>query len=182
MRRALFLLIICFCCSCTKVSAQIDLKKLDLDNLDLNDIIGKVMHVKRGFAPKFALGNIPIPEIPKVGEILGLKKNLQINKLFNTFKAGRTVYKIASYAGSAAAVYGIAKQISDSSTVPGGKAALTTGLVTIGTGLIVKFLTKAASYKAVDIFNGIAVRKIKDIFSIKSASGTIGVGLYVKLD
>lgn len=31
--------------------------------------------------------------------------------------------------------------------------------------LIVKFLTKSAAYKAVDIFNDIAVKKIIDIFS-----------------
>lgn len=51
----------------------------------------------------------------------------------------------------------------------------------MGTGLIIKFLTKGASYKAVDIFNGIAVKKIKDIFSIGPASNIAGVGLYVKL-
>jgi hypothetical protein len=33
----------------------------------------------------------------------------------------------------------------------------------------------------VDIFNGIAVKKIKDIFSIAPASNTAGIGLYVKL-
>ena len=37
-------------------------------------------------------------------------------------------------------------------------------------------------FKAVDIFNGIAARKIKDIFSIKPASNNMGIGLYVKLD
>ena len=61
------------------------------------------------------------------------------------------------------------------------KTALVSGISTISTGLIVKFLTKAASYKAVDIFNGIAIKKIKEIFSIKPASGTMGIGLYVKL-
>jgi hypothetical protein len=160
-----------------KSSAQID-----LNNIDINDIIGRVMKVQKGFAPKFALGNSPIQKINKVAEILGLKKNETVNKLFNTFKTGRTVYKIAAFAGSAAAVYGVVKKISDSANVPGGKTALTTGLISIGSGLIVKFLTKAASYKAVDIFNGIAARKIKDIFSIKPASYTTGIGLYIKLD
>lgn len=176
MRRTLLLLLICFAIS-TKSSAQID-----LNNLDINDIIGKVMNVKKGFAPKFALGNITIPKIHKVAEILGMKKNNQVNKLFSTFNTGRTVYKIASYAGGAAAVYGVVKKLSDSATVPAGKTALTTGLITIGSGLIVKFLTKVASYKAIDIFNGIAARKIKDILSIKPASNTMGVGLYVKLN
>lgn len=182
MRKILVILIVFCCCIGSQASAQIDLKKFDLNNLDLKDILGKVMHVKRGFAPKFFLEDIQIPRIPKVGEILGLKKNPEINKLFNTFKTGRTVYKIASYAGGVAAVYGIVKKLSDSATVPAGRTALTSGLITIGSGLLVKFLTKAASYKAVDIFNGIVARKIKDIFSIKPASNTIGIGLYVKID
>lgn len=156
--------------------------QIDLNNIDINDIIGRVMKVQKGFAPKFALGNTPVQKINKVAEILGLKKNETVNKLFNTFKTGRTVYKVASFAGSAVAIYGIVKKISDSANVPGGKTALTTGLISIGSGLLVKFLTKAASYKAVDIFNGIAAKKIKDIFSIKPASNTIGIGLYVKLD
>jgi hypothetical protein len=155
--------------------------QIDLNNIDLNDIIGKVMNVKKGFAPKFSLGKIEIPKVAKVAEILGLKRNEQVNRLFNTFKTGRTVYKVASYAGGALAIYGVVKKIGDDSTTSGYKAALTSGLVTIGSGLIVKFLTKAASYKAVDIFNGIATRKIKDIFSIAPASNTMGIGVYVKL-
>lgn len=176
MKKGFWLALICFAFA-SRSSAQIDLK-----NLNINDIIGKVMNVKKGFAPKFALGNIDIPKIHKVAEILGMKKNTDVNRLFSTFNTGRTVYKIASYAGGAVAAYGVIKKLSDSATVPAGKTALTTGLVTIGSGLIVKFLTKAAAYKAVDIFNGIAARKIKDIFSIKPASNTMGVGLYVKLD
>ena len=101
--------------------------------------------------------------------------------MFRTFNTGRTVYKITSFAGSAVAIYGIVKKISDSANVPAGKTALTSGLISIGSGLLVKFLTKAASYKAVDIFNGIAVKKIKDIFSIAPATNTAGIGLFVKL-
>jgi hypothetical protein len=177
MRKLLFILIIFCSFICTQVSAQID-----LNNLDLKDIIGKVMHVKRGFAPKFSLGNINIPKIKKVAEILGLKKNDEINKLFNTFRTGRTVYKIAAYAGGAVLAYGLVRKVDNSIVSKDYKTALVSGLSAVGSGLIVKFLTKAASYKAVDIFNGIAVRKIKDIFSIKPASATMGVGLYVKLD
>lgn len=176
MKKYLLVLFISFA-FITKSSGQID-----LDNLNLNDILGKVMNVQKGFAPKFALGRISVPKIHKVAEILGLKKNEQVNKLFSTFNTGRTVYKITAFLGSAAAIYGVVKKISDSANVPGGKTALTSGLISIGSGLLVKFLTKAAAYKAVDIFNGIAARKIKDIFSIKPASNTIGVGLYVKLD
>jgi hypothetical protein len=161
-----------------KTSAQID-----LNNLNLRDIIGKVMNVQHGFAPKFSLGNISIPKIHKVAEILGLKKNDQVNKLFSTFNTGRTIYKITSFAGSAIAIYGLVKQTSkDSLSTKQGRTALASGLISAGSGLLVKLLTKAASYKAVDIFNGIAARKIRDIFSIKPASNSMGIGLYVKLD
>jgi hypothetical protein len=154
--------------------------QVDLNNIDINDIIGKVMHVQKGFAPKFSLGNTPIQKINKVAEILGLKKDETINRLFKTFKTGRMIYKVAAYAGGAIVVYGLVRilgnaQASDYST------ALYSGLGTIGSGLIVKFLTKGASYKAVDIFNGIARKAIKDIFSVAPASGTAGIGLYVKL-
>lgn len=156
--------------------------QIDLNNIDLNDIIGKVMHVKRGFAPKFSLGNISIPKIYKVAEILGLKKNEEINRLFNTFKTGRTIYKIAAYTGGTIAVYGLYRKVDKSIINKDYKTALISGIGTISSGLIVKFLTKAASYKAVDIFNGIAIKKIKEIFSIQPASNAIGIGLYVKLD
>lgn len=160
-----------------KSSAQIDLNKL----LNLNDIVGKVMHVKKGFAPKFSLGNVPITKITKVGEIFGLKKNEQVNKLFKTFKTGRTVYRVASYAGGAIAVYGTIKAIDKASIAKDYKGALIGGLSTIASGLITKFLTKGAAYKATDVFNGIVTKKIKNIFSIQPASSTMGMGVYVKL-
>lgn len=152
--------------------------QVDLNNLDINDIIGKVMHVQRGFAPKFSLGNTPIQKINKVAEILGLKKDETINRLFNTFKTGRIIYKVAAYTGGAIVVYGIVRQISKSSA---NGAALYSGIGAAGSGLIAKFITKGAAYKAVDIFNGIATRKIKDIFSLAPATGTAGIGLFVKL-
>ncbi|MEO8109524.1 MAG: hypothetical protein ABI594_05820 [Ginsengibacter sp.] len=157
-------------------SAQIDLK-----NIDLKDIIGKVMHVDKGFAPKFALGKTPIQQINKVAEILGLKKNETVNKLFNTFRTGRTVYKIAAYAGGAIAAYAVARKIGNSVKSDNYSGVLYSGLGSIASGLIVKFATKGASYKAVDIFNGIAAKKIRDIFSVAPASNTAGIGLYVKL-
>ncbi len=156
--------------------------QIDLENLDLKDIIGRVMNVQHGFAPKFSLGNIRIPKIPKVAEILGLKRNDQVNKLFNTFRTGRTIFQITSYAGSAVALYGVIKAAGDSASRANYKGALIGGLSSALTGVVVKLLTKAASYKAVDIFNGIAARKIRDIFSIQPASNTMGIGLYVKLD
>jgi hypothetical protein len=159
-----------------KSSAQID-----LNNLDLKDIIGKVMHVEKGFAPKFSLGRTPIRKISKVAEILGLKQNNEVNRLFNTFKTGRIIYKAAAYAGGAIAVYSLVRKTEKSVKSQDYNGALYSGIGAIGSGLIVKFLTKGASYKAVDIFNGIAVKKIKDIFSIAPASNTAGIGLYVKL-
>jgi hypothetical protein len=162
--------------------SQKSLAQIDFDHLDINDIIGKVMQVQKGFAPKFSLSNISIPKISKVAEILGLKKNEEINRLFNTFRTGRTIYKIAAYTGGAIAVYGLYRKVDKSIVNKDFNTALISGLGTISSGLIVKFLTKAASYKAVDIFNGIAVKTIKDIFSIQPASSTLGIGLYVNLN
>ncbi len=156
--------------------------QIDLNNLNLKDIFGKVMNVQHGFAPKFSLGNITIPKIHKVAEILGLKKNSDVNRLFSTFNTGRTIYKIAANGGAVVALYGVAKQLGDSASRANYKGALIGGITSIASGLIVKLLTKGAAYKAVDIFNGMAMKKIKDIFSIKSASKGMGIGLYVKLD
>ena len=155
--------------------------QIDLNNLDLKDLIGKVVHVQKGFAPKFSLGKTPIEKIAKVQEILGLKQNVEVNRLFKTFKTGRTIYKVAAYAGGAIAVYSLARKLDNSVKSNDYNGALYSGISAIGTGLIIKFLTKGASYKAVDIFNGIAVKKIRDIFSIGPASNNMGVGLYVKL-
>ena len=155
--------------------------QVDLNNIDINEIIGKIMHVQKGFAPKFSLGNTPIQKINKVAEILGLKKNETINRLFNTFKTGRIIYKVASYAGGAIAVYGLIRKLEKSATSTDYSTALYSGLGAVGSGLIVKFLTKGASYKAVDIFNGIVVKKIKGILSVAPATSTTGIGLYIKL-
>lgn len=155
--------------------------QIDLNNLDLKDIIGKVMHVEKGFAPKFSLGRTPIQKISKVEQVLGLKQNSEVNRLFKTFKTGRLIYKAAAYAGGAIAVYSLVRRTENSVKSQDYNTALYSGISAIGSGLIVKFLTKGASYKAVDIFNGIAVKKIKDIFSIGPASKTAGIGLYVKL-
>ena len=155
--------------------------QIDLNNIDLRDLIGKVVRVDKGFAPKFYLGKTPIAQVDKVAEILGLKKNEDVNKLFKTFKTGRIVYKVAAYAGSAIIVYGLVRKVDNSIKSQEWETALYSGLGAVGSGLIVKFLTKGASYKAVDIFNGIAVKKIIDIFSIAPASNTTGIGIYVKL-
>lgn len=155
--------------------------QIDLNNLDLRDIMGKIMHVQKGFAPKFSLGKTPIDKISKVAEILNLKQNDEVTKLFKTFRTGRTVYKIAAYTGGAVALYSLVRKTEKAVKSQDYNAALYSGIGAVGSGLIVKFLTKGASYKAVDIFNGIAVKKIKDIFSVGPASNTAGIGLYVKL-
>lgn len=168
----------CFiiCAFSSSISAQIDLKNLNLDK-----ILGKVLNVQKGFAPKFSLGNLSVPKIAKVAEIIGLKKSEKAIKLFNTFKTGRTIYKIASYAGSAIATYSAIKAADKSSLKEDYQKPLIGALSSIASGLLIKFLTKGASYKAVDVFNGVVKNKIKDIFSVAPASSTLGMGLYVKL-
>ncbi|MBW7839767.1 MAG: hypothetical protein H3C36_09060, partial [Chitinophagaceae bacterium] len=110
-----------------------------------------------------------------------MKKNVDVDKLFRTFRTGRILYKVAPYTGSAIVVYGLAKKMDNSIKSGDYETALYSGLGTIVSGLAVKLLTKGASYKAVDIFNGIAVNKILDIFSIGPASDMPGIGIYVKL-
>lgn len=163
--------------------AQIDLNKILDPNkiININDIVGKVLTVKKGFAPKFSLGNLEIPKITKVAEIFNVKGNAQANKLFKTFKTGRTVYRIAAIAGSAVSIYGTIKAADKAARQEDYKGALIGGLSTIGAGLITKFLTKAAAYKAVDVFNGVVRKKIGDILSVKPAESTLGVGVFVKL-
>ncbi len=173
MKKILFF---CLLSACLQSSAQIDFKNLKLDN-----ILGRALNVQKGFAPKFSLGSIGIPKIMKVAEIIGLKKNTQAIKLFNTFKTGRTVYRIAEYAGMAVSAYGAIKALDKNALKEQYQKPLTAALSTMATGLIVKLLTKGASYKAVDVFNGVIKNKVKDIFSVAPASSTMGMGLYVKL-
>jgi hypothetical protein len=155
--------------------------QIDFDNLNPTDILNRVIKVDKGFSPQFYLGNLKIPKVNKLGEILGMKKDPEIDRLFRTFKTGRTVFQIASYAGTAITIYGVAKSIDKAAAASDAKTALVSGLSAIGTGVIVKLLTKGASYKAVDIFNNTVKNKIKDIFKIGAASQNIGVGLYVRL-
>ncbi|HOZ79306.1 MAG TPA: hypothetical protein PLY34_15035 [Ferruginibacter sp.] len=167
----------------TSASAQIDLDKI-LDPkkiININDILGKALNVKKGFAPKFSLGKLEIPKVAKVAEIFNVKGNAQALKLFNTFKTGRTIYRAAAIAGSAIAVYGTIKSLDKAVKKQDYQGALIGGLSTIGAGLISKFLTKAAAYKAVDVFNGVVRKKIGDIIGVRPAESTLGVGLFVKL-
>ena len=177
MKKSFFLLFILSLLFTARSSAQ----QIDFNNLNIGDIIGKVIKVDKGFSPRFFLANVKIPNVDKVGEILGVKKNNEINKLFKTFKTGRTVYKIASYTGSAIAIYGAIRSVDNAARKQQYQTAFATAIGTVGTGVIVKLLTKGASYKAVDIFNNTVKNKIKDIFKIGAASQTMGVGVYVSL-
>jgi hypothetical protein len=176
MKKAVAFIVVLCAFSMLKAIAQID-----FDNLNMDKILGKVLNVQRGFAPKFSLGKVTIPKIAKVAEIIGLKRNEQAIRLFNTFKTGRTIYKIASYAGGAIAAYSAIKAMDKAALKADYQKPLIGALSTVASGLLVKFLTKSASYKAVDVFNGIVKRKIKDILSVAPASSTMGVGVYVKL-
>ncbi|HSN61574.1 MAG TPA: hypothetical protein VLR49_11615 [Ferruginibacter sp.] len=178
--------------SSTVSFAQIKIGDLPIDIDQLFNRV-KVLKVKKGFNPKFILGDVQLNKIGLLGEnlkgveLLGnvfSKKNIdQVTKLYKTYKTGLVVYKVLAAAGGAAAVYSTVRGITDDqkfndATV---KGVLYPALGSLATGIITKILTKKASYKAVDIFNGIARKKLEDIFSIQPASSTLGVGVYVKL-
>lgn len=168
----------------------------DLKDLDITSIIGKgsLLKVKKGFSPKFSIGNNQINTVGILGEklkginilgdILGKKGSVgNILGYYKTYKTGLVIFKILGAAGTVATVIGTVKgfaseqKFSDNDV----KKLLYPAVGSIATGVLTKLLTKAASYKAVDIFNGIARKKLKDILSIEPASSTMGVGLYVKL-
>lgn len=177
----------------TQSHAQVKLE--DLKNLDLGDILGKtkVLKVKKGFSPVFSIGNYQINKVGLLGEklkgvtilgdILDTKGIDKIMSMYKTYKTGLVVFKILSSAGTIVTVISAIKGFSDSDNFNDAtvKKMLYPALGSLATGVLTKILTKAASYKAVDIFNGVVRNKVKDIFSIKPASETLGVGLYVKL-
>lgn len=174
------------------VSAQI---KIGDVNVDLDQILGrvKVLKVQKGFSPKFFLGDLQLNKVGILGEklkgveVLGQvfnKKNIdQVTKLYKTYKTGLIVFKVLGAAGTAVTTYSVIRGATnsdkfDDATV---KKMLYPALAGVATGVLTKVLTKAASYKAVDIFNGVVKKKLGDILSIKPASETLGVGLYVQL-
>ncbi|RYY48582.1 MAG: NADH-quinone oxidoreductase subunit J [Chitinophagaceae bacterium] len=153
----------------------------------------KVLKVQKGFSPKFFLGELQLNKVGILGEklkgveVLGQvfnKKNIdQVTKLYKTYKTGLIVFKVLGAAGTAVTTYSVLRGATgsdkfDDATV---KKMLTPAIASIATGVLTKVLTKAASYKAVDIFNGVVKRKVQDIFSIQPASSNLGIGLYVKL-
>lgn len=172
--------------------AQVKIGDLPIDIDQLFNRV-KVLKVKKGFSPKFLLGEVQLNKVGLLGEnlkgveLLGnvfSKKNIdQVTKLYKTYKTGLVVYKVLAAAGGAAAVYSTVRGVTDDQKFDDAtvKGLLYPALGSLATGIITKVLTKKASYKAVDIFNGIARKKIQDILSIQPASSTLGMGVYVKL-
>jgi hypothetical protein len=174
---------------------------VDLKNLDLSKLLGQTLQVKKGWAPKFAIGNINMPKLAKVGELFNLKKVEQANRLFKTFKTGRTAYKIGAYAGMATSLYSSFKnlQVADKldkatvqaeidkykSQLKSAQSTLVAGGATILTGVLVKLLTKKAASKAADAFNGKIRKKLGDLLSVDAPSQsrytTAGLALKIKL-
>ena len=180
-------------CFAQQANAQIKIE--DLKDLNIAELLGKakVLKVRKGFSPVFSIGNYQINTVGILGEklkgigilgdILDKKGVEKITGLYKTYKTGLVVFKILGAAGTAVTVLSAVKgftaeQNFNDKTV---KQLLYPAVASLLTGVITKVLTKKASYKAVDIFNGVVRNKIKDIFSIQPASATLGLGLYVKL-
>lgn len=176
--------------------AQVKLPTLQDIPFKLDDILGKskILSVKKGFNPVFSIGNYQINKngilgenlkgVKILGDILDKKGGINdITKMYKTYKTGLVVFKTLSVVGTGVAAYSTIRGLTDEQKFDDGtvKKLLYPALGGIATGVLTKLLTKAAAYKAVDVFNGVARKKIQDILSIQPASSTIGVGIYVKL-
>lgn len=196
MKKLLTAFIFCSFCLLSHQSSAQKITLEDLKDLDLSSFLGKgsLLKVEKGFSPKFTIGKNQINTVGILGEklkginilgdILGKKANVgKIMGYYKTYKTGLVVFKILGAAGTVATVIGTVKGLtadknfSDQSV----KQLLYPAVGSIATGVLTKLLTKAASYKAVDIFNGVVRKKLQDILSVEPASSTLGVGLYVKL-
>ena len=161
----------------------------------VTELLGKkeLLQVKKGFSPKFSLGKLQINKVGILGEqlkginVLGTifnSKGIQdVTKLYKTYKTGLVVYKILAGAGTVITTYSAIRGIAgtekfDNKTV---KQLLAPAITSVLTGVVTKILTKKASYKAVDIFNGVVKKKVKDIFGVGAASQGVGMAVYVKL-
>ena len=191
MKRILF---IAFCCLAfaNATNAQIKIEEI-LGKV--TELLGKkeLLQVRKGFSPVFKLGNLQINKVGILGEklkgieVLGnifqSKKIQDITKLYKTYKTGLVVYKILAGAGTVITTYSAIRGVAgtekfDNKTV---KQLLAPAITSVLTGVVTKILTKKASYKAVDIFNGVVKKKVKDIFGVGAASQGVGVAVYVKL-
>ena len=170
--------------------------------IKVEDVLGKVnellskkelLTVKKGFSPVFNLGKFQINKVGLLGEklkgievlgnIFNSKGVQDVTKLYKTYKTGLVVYKILAGAGTVITTYSTIRGLAgtekfDNKTV---RQLLTPAITSIVTGVVTKILTKKASYKAVDIFNGVVKKKVKDIFGIGAASQGVGMAVYVKL-
>ena len=192
MKKILIILFV----SCLVVinSTQAQIKVEDILG-KVNELLGKkeLLTVKKGFSPVFNLGKLQINKVGLLGEklkgieVLGnifQSKGVQdVTKLYKTYKTGLIVYKILAGAGTVITTYSAIRGIAgtekfDNKTV---RQLLTPAITSIVTGVVTKILTKKASYKAVDIFNGVVRKKVKDIFGIGAASQGVGMAVYVKL-
>lgn len=179
-------------CFATMASAQVKIGDLPIDIDQLFSRV-KLLKVQKGFSPKFFLGDVQLNKVGLLGEnmkgvkVLGQvfnKKNIeQVTKLYKTYKTGLIVFKVLAASGTALAAYSTVRGVAKDNSFDAAdmRKLLYPALGSMAAGITTKILTKQASYKAVDIFNGIARKKIKEILSMQPASATIGVGVYVKL-
>lgn len=192
-KQLIILFLVCGCFCTFSSNAQIQLE--DLKGFNLDQILGRtsILKVKKGFNPVFSVGNYQINTVgilgekikgvKILGEILNKKGVDDIMKMYKTYKTGLVVYKVLSSAGTVVTVISTIKGLTDADKFDDAtvKKMIYPALASVATGVLTKLLTKAASYKAVDVFNGVVKNKIKDIFSIQPASQNLGIGLYVKL-
>lgn len=188
------LIILFFGCFVGINSTQAQIKIEDVLG-KVNELLGKreLLTVKKGFSPVFNLGNLQINKVGLLGEklkgievlgnIFNSKGVQDVTKLYKTYKTGLVVYKILGGVGAAVTAYSTIRGIAgtekfDNKTV---RQLLTPAITSIVTGVVTKILTKKASYKAVDIFNGVVRKKVKDVFGIGAASKGMGMAVYVKL-
>lgn len=174
------------------VQAQIKIGDLPIDIDQIFNRV-KLLKVEKGFSPKFFLGDFQLNKVGILGEkmkgvkILGEvfnKKNIdQVTKLYKTYKTGLVVFKVLAASGTALAAYSTVRGVAKDNSFDAAdmRKLLYPALSSVAVGITTKILTRKASYKAVDIFNGVARKKVKEIFSLQPASATLGVGVYVKL-
>jgi hypothetical protein len=190
MKKILTLAIICFLAFASKTNAQI---KLDDILGQVTDLLGKkeLLSVKKGFSPKFSLGKLQLNKVGILGEqlkgikvlgnIFNSKRAEDITKLYKTYKTGLVVYKILAGAGAIVTTYTTVRGVVGTEKFDAQTVKQLLAIISTVTGVVTKLLTKKASYKAVDIFNGVVKKKVKDIFGIGAASQGAGIGIYVKL-
>jgi hypothetical protein len=191
------LIVLCSLLVAMQANAQI---KIGGQSFDLSQLLsGKVLNVSKGFKPKFSIGNLNIGKLQTVAQLLAGKNNLQIDKYFRIFRTGKTVWHAGEIITTLASVYGVVRGLKandiDATTqqlrnekdkiLGNMRTGVYTALGSALSGLVVKLLTKKASYKAVDMFNGVVKKKLSDILSVQPYQPNIpnysGVGIAISL-